>query len=262
MAQIRFCVSKFSMALSLKLALLASCFLLVQTPQVLLAQKIPQRWEARKYKPPIGIGAPRRVEGGGTRSSNNACPVVGKPLTALLPTNGFGVTASAYPSFFVYMPAASPQASPLLVEFILEDTSGNTVYKSIFQTNGKPGILKLTLPSEAGLLPLTVGQNYKWSFSVICRPDERSQDIFVEGWVRRIELDGMLNNQLTQASLQKQVELYVGAEVWQDALATLVQLRRDNPSDAAIVANWENLLKAAGLNDIAQEPLVSTPTIP
>ncbi len=262
MAQLRFCVSKFSVALSLKLALLVSCFLLAQIPQALLAQGIPQRWDAKKYKPRSGIGAPSRVEGGGTRSSNNNCPVEGKPLTALLPTNGFGVTASAYPSFFVYTPAVSPQALPLSVEFILEDTSGKTVYKSIFQTDGQPGILKLTLPREAGLLPLTVGQDYKWSFSIICRPDERSQDIFVQGWVRRVDLDETLNNQLTQASPQKQVELYAGAEIWQDALTTLVQLRRDNPNDAAIVANWENLLKAAGLNDIAQEPLVSTLTTP
>lgn len=263
MAQIRFRFSKFSLALSLKLALLTGLFLLLETPQVLLAQGIPTRWEAKQYRPPSGIGAPMRTEGGGTRSgnaANNSCRMVGKPLTALVPGNRFGVTVAPYPTFFVYMPAALSKGSPLSVEFELQDKGGNSIYNSTFKTNGKPGILTLTLPTQAGLPPLTVGQDYKWAFSIICQPDERSRDITVEGWVRRVELDAMLNNQLKQASPQQQVELYAGAEVWHDALATLVQLRRNYPNDAVIAANWERLLSAAGLKDIAQESLEAMPT--
>ena len=262
MAQIRFRSSKCFLAVSLKLAMLTGVFLLVQTPQALLAQGIPRRWEAKQYRPPMGIGAPRRTEGGGTRSggsANSSCPMAGKPLTALVPGNGFGVTVAPYPTFFVYMPAVSPQASPLLVEFELQDNSGDSVYKSIFKTNGKPGILSLALPTQAGLPPLRVGEDYKWSFTLICQPDERSRDITVESWVRRVDLNATLNNQLKQASPQQQVELYAEAEIWQDALATLVQLRRNYPNDAAIAANWERLLSAAGLNNIAQEAVVAIP---
>lgn len=263
MAQIRFRLSKCSLAVSLKLAMLTGVFLLVQTPQALLAQGIPRRWEAKQYRPPMGIGAPIRTEGGGTRSGGSAhssCPMVGKPLTALVPGNRFGVTVAPYPTFFVYMPAVSAQASPVLVEFELQDNNNDSVYKSIFKTSGKPGILSLTLPTQAGLPPLTVGEDYKWSFTMICQPDERSQDITVEGWVRRVELNATLNNQLKQASPQQQVELYAEAEIWQDALATLVQLRRTYPNDAAIAANWERLLSAAGLNNMAQEAVVAIPT--
>ncbi|GAB4196656.1 MAG: hypothetical protein Fur006_44370 [Coleofasciculaceae cyanobacterium] len=264
MAQIRFRFSHFSVTLALKLALLTSVFIIVQTPQALLAQGIPRRWEAKQYRPPIGIGTPARTEGGGTRSgstSNQTCPLVsGKPLTALVPSNRFGVTVAPHPTFFVYMPAVSSQATPLSVEFDLQDGDGNVVYKSTFKTSGKPGVLTLTLPSQAGLTPLAIGQDYKWSFTVMCRSDERSQDVTVEGWVRRVELNPGLNNRLQQASPQQQVELYAEAEIWHDALATLVQLRRDNPNDAAIAANWERLLSAAGLNDIAKESLVASPT--
>ena len=262
MAQIRFRFSKFSLAVYLKLALLTGVFLLLQTPQALLAQAIPRRWQAKQYRPPIGIGAPTRTEGGGTRGStaNNRCPIVGKSLTALVPGDRFGVTVAPYPTFFVYMPAASAQASPLSVEFELQDKGGNSIYKSTFKTSGKPGILSLTLPSQAGLPPLTVGQDYKWLFSIICQPDERSQDRAVEGWVRRIQLDATLNNQLKQASPQQQVQLYAGAEIWQDALATLVELRRNYPNDAAIAAAWQQLLSSADLNAIAQESLAVSPT--
>ncbi|HEY9614109.1 DUF928 domain-containing protein [Allocoleopsis sp.] len=264
MAQIRFRFSKFSLAVYLKLALLTGVFLLLQTPQALLAQAIPRRWQAKQYKPPSGIGAPTRTEGGGTRGStaNNRCPIVGKSLTALVPGDRFGVTVAPYPTFFVYMPAASAPASPLPVEFELQDKDGNRIYKSIFKTSGKPGILSLTLPSQAGLPPLTVGQDYKWLFSIICQPDERSGDITVDGWVRRVELNATLNNQLKQASPQQQVELYAGAEIWQDALATLVELRRKYPNDGAIAAAWQQLLSAADLNAIAQESLAASPTKP
>jgi hypothetical protein len=232
----------------------------LQTPQILLAQGIPNRWEARRYRPPSGIGAPRRTEGGGTRSGGG-CPVTDKPLTALVPSDRFGTTVAAYPKFFVYMPATLAEGSPLPVEFVLTDASGNTLYKSTFKTTGKPGILTIALPTQAGLPPLAVGQDYKWSFSIICGSDERSLDLTVGGGIRRVELNPTLANQLQQASPEKQVQLYAEAEVWQDTLATLAQLRRDYPNDAAIASEWEKLMSAVGLSDIAQESLLPTSTL-
>jgi hypothetical protein len=263
MAQIRFRFFNFSLALSLKLALIGLFFTLVQTPQVLLAKGIPQRWEPKQYQPPVGIGTPGRLAGGATRSPRSSCQESARLLRALVPSRSFGgVTVADYPTFFVFMPALSPQASPLPVEFVLEDTSRNQVYKSTFQTSGKSGILTLSLPPQGGLSPLAVGKDYKWSFSVICQPEQRSLDITVEGWVRRVELNPTLKTQLAQASPQQKVELYAEAEIWHDALATLVQLRRDKPNDAAVADNWAKLLSAAGLEDITQETLVSIPTTP
>lgn len=260
MAQIRFGLSKFPLALALKLTLLTGCFLLLQVSQVVLAQGIPRRWQARQYKPPIGIGAPARTEGGGTRSGNSGCSVAGQSLTALIPDTHFGVTVAAYPKFFVYMPAILPQASPPTAEFRLEDKGGNAIYKSIVKTTGKPGIVTLSLPAQGGVPPLKMGQDYKWSFSIICQPDERSQDMTVEGWVRRVPLNPILNTQLQQASPQQQVKLYAEEEIWQDALATLVELRRDYPNNATIKAYWEQLLSAAGLHNLTQESFVTLPT--
>lgn len=260
MAQIRFRLFNFSLAPTLKLALITSFFLVGQTPPILLATGIPQRWEAKEYQPPAGIGTPKRIEGGGTRSGN--CPSPSKALTALIPSNGFGVTVAAHPTFFVYMPALSPPTSSVPVEFVLEDADGNNLYEATFKTTGTPGILMLSLPSDAGLSPLEIGQDYHWAFSIICRQDDRSRDITTEGWVRRVELDSTLKTQLAQATPEKQVELYAEAEIWQDALATLVQLRRDHPNDEAIAADWAKLLGAADLNHITQESLVPTPTPP
>lgn len=262
MAQIRFRFFKFSSALYLKLALLLGFFILVQTPQVLLAKGIPERWEVNEYQPPIDIGAPINTEGGGTRGSVSSCPVTGKPLRALVPSNRFGTTVAAYPTFLVYMPALSPQAPSLPVEFVLEDKNSNEVYKSTFKSNGKSGLVTISLPTQAGLAPLEIGQDYKWSLSIICQPDDRSRDISVQAIVRRVELNPTLSNQLKEASPQKQVELYAEARIWQDALATLAQLRRDNPNNSTIAADWEKLLRSADLQDVTQESLLPNSTPP
>jgi len=259
MAQVRFVCFNFSAKLFFKSALITVFLLLGQLPQSLLAQGIPQRWETRKYQPPTGIGTPRRIEGAGTRTPGRGCPVTGKPLTALVPNSHFGVTVAAYPTFFVYMPALSPRIQPPPVEFVLEDQEGNEVYQATFRTNGLPGIVAISLPTQVGLLPLQVDRDYKWSFSVICQGDERSLDVAVEGWVRRVALNPVVEDQLKQASGQRKVELYAEAEIWHDALATLVQLRRDNPTDLVVTSEWAKLLNAAGLDDLAQESLAPVP---
>lgn len=255
MSQIRFGFSQFSWAFSLKLALITGFFAFAQIPQVLLAQGIPQRWEAQEYQPKSGIGKPRRITGAGTRGDR--CRFTNKPpLTALVPANGLGVTVSAQSTFYVYVPARSPQVSPLQVEFRLKDKNDIDIYQTSFQTTGKPGIVAITLPTQAGLPPLEIGQDYKWTFAVGCQDHDRSNDLIVGGAVRRVELNAKLNDQLKQASPQKQVELYAEAGMWQDALATLMQLRRDNPNDSEVVSAWAKLLSAVGLEDITQESIV------
>lgn len=265
MVQIRLPFFKFSLARFRKLAPIAAIAIgltVVQAPQVLLASGIPQRWEARQYQPPKGMGRPKRVEAGGTRSIRGNCVTADKPLTALVPSSSFGVTAAAYPSFFVYVPARASQASMLPVEFVLADAEGNEVYKATFKTSGNPGIVTVNLPNQAGFLPLQVGQDYKWSFSVICQEDDRSGDITVEGWTRRIELNPTLKSQLMPASPERQAELYAEAEIWQDALATLVQLRREKPNDLSVTAKWTQLLSAVGLEAMTREAPVSGSTTP
>ncbi|MBE9128240.1 MULTISPECIES: DUF928 domain-containing protein [unclassified Coleofasciculus] len=257
----RFHFRKFSLALSIQLVLLAGGLAFLQTPRVLLAQGIPQTWEAKEYKPPAGIGAPTRTEPGGTRSPVDSCPVNGKALKALVPSNNFGTTVAAYPTFFVYMPASS-SGTTLPVEFVLEDIEDNPIYKTTFDSSGKSGIITLSLPTEVGLAPLKVGQDYKWSFSVMCQSNERSKDLVVEGWVRRVELDPRLATQLAQASPEQQVDLYSDAEIWHDALAKLVEQRRNNPGDSKVANQWVKLLNAANLSDLIQESLVSDLTTP
>ena len=261
MSQLRLSFPRFSWALSLKLALSTGLFAFVHTPQVILSQEIPQRWEATEYQPQSGIGKPRRVAGAGTRST---CKLKDQPpLTALVPENTLGVTVSNQPTFYVYVPARSPQASPLKVRFLLQDKNEKlSIYETSFLTVGKPGIVAITLPNQAGLLPLEIGQDYTWSFSVNCSTNDFSSGNTVNGVIRRVELNAKLNEQLKQASLQKKVELYAAAGLWQDSLTTLMQLKAENPNNSEVNSVWAKLMNSVGLEDMTQESLVQISTTP
>ncbi|NET58695.1 MAG: DUF928 domain-containing protein [Symploca sp. SIO2E6] len=259
MPHTRFHFGQFALFFSLPLALSAACLTLFGMPQVLLAQGIPERWESSEYEPPEDIGRPRRIKDAATRSLNGSCDNNDKPLTALLPQNQLGITVAEYPTLFVYLPAFGTEALSMPVEFVLEDIDGKEVYKANFPTNGISGIVAFGLPSKAGLSPLQVGQDYHWRFTVICNENDRSQDIFVGGVVRRVELESELKERLMVVSPEEQVELYAEAGIWQDAVSTLVQLRRDNPTDLQLAADWEKLLNAVELGDIAQEPIEPMP---
>lgn len=195
-------------------------------------------------------GFPGRRVGGGTRGD---CPLGAKRLTAMVPENNLMSTVAAYPTFFFYIPETpTPQA----VEFVLLDENDRQVYETKFMSTGTPGIIHLSLPDAAGLPPLAIGKNYHWYFSMLCDPANRAEDVFVEGWIQRVELNSVLARKLEQASLQERADLYISADLWHEALMTLALARSDRPYDSAIAANWTKLLQFVGLGIIAQEPLI------
>lgn len=253
MAWIKCALLKRSFALSLALALITGFSISVITPQALRAQGIPDRWQASAYQPPTGLGKPGRREGAGTRGPAN-CPVANKPLTAFVPSNNFGVTVAAYPSFSFYM----PQMQAREVEFVLKDENNEEVYSTSFITTGESGVISLSLPADSGLPPLELGKNYHWSFSIVCTPQDRGLDLGVEGTIRRVELNAGLDSKLKQANLKNRPDIYAESEIWYEALTALIQLRRTYPDDPSVTAEWTKLLKSVGLESLVGEPLATT----
>lgn len=249
---------KRALAICMEVALLTSFSTLIGTPPTLLAQGMSDGWLA-EYKPPRTLGAPGRREGGGTRSPAS-CPVADKPLTALIPANNIGFTVAAYPSFSFYVPPVPAQASPVPIEFVLKDENDQEVYTTTFMTTGKGGIVSISLPTYAGLPPLEVGKNYQWFLSMVCDSEQRSLDVFVQGSIQRVAPTAQLNNQLKVATPNNRPDVYAEAGMWFDALTTLAELRRSNPNNSAYSAEWEQLLKAVGLDSIAKEPLLPSTT--
>jgi hypothetical protein len=162
-----------------------------------------------------------------------------------------GETAADYPTFFWYMPPTSAHA----VEFVLKDENDKEVYKvnyalakSAKDHVSEPGLMSLTLPAFANLSPLEIGKEYNWQVILVCEPLDRSNDVAAENRViKRVAPDPALALRIQQATPQERVALYRDAQLWHDAVNTLVELQRTRPDDANLPVAWDRLLSSAGL---------------
>lgn len=253
-----FRVSKsiFSFALTLELGIItilptqASAFSLQSQKEVMQ----PEVGKVAEYIPPAGLGAPPAT-GGGTRSGS--CPEVkdnskGQYLTALMPVTSsakLALTVEGNPQFFVYV----PQTSARTAEFVLKDENENDVYRTTLPISGEGAIINVILPHT--ISPLEVDKNYHWYFSVICNPGNRRQDIFVDGWSRRIKLSSTLATELEKADPRERPNLYAKAGIWHEAVSTLAQLLGEAPNDITLATEWKKLLESAGLKQLADSPI-------
>ena len=201
--------------------------------------------------------------GGGSRGN---CPLVKEYLTALVPAmpssqqqspntletpeSVRGLTFSSTPTFWFYV----PYTAPLAAEFVLLDEKG-TEYKQTVSLPAKPGVISV-LPTAK---PLEVEKSYRWIFSVLCDPKSPSANAVVKGWVQRVAIPAHLMPQtstIETATLHDRAALLAANGIWFDAVTLLGNARFNQPLDAAIANDWENLLSSVGLENVAKAPLV------
>lgn len=211
---------------------------------------VPFHAIAQTYVPP-NVGLPGRREGGGTRGE---CAAVDKTLSALMPANNFGFTLDEYPTFYWYVPQIGAQAA----EFVLLDENNDEVYLTTFQISNQPGLISLSLPENAGFPALAVGENYHWYFSLICDFDDRSGDLYTDGWIQRttIEPGSSLETQLSTAPEDMHAAIYAEEGIWFNALDLLAQSQIADPNDAQSKTKWSTLLTSVDLADLIDEPFV------
>ncbi len=219
------------------------------------SSKLPNQ-SKNSFRPPrTATGLPTNTQGGATRNPITCLDKDSEiPAVPLVPVDSqMGETVADYPTFFWYMPKTSAQA----VEFLLEDENKNQVYKVTYalaksaedDTISGPGLMSLTLPSFANLSPLEIGKEYKWQVTLVCDPTDRSNDVGMKNVVsiKRVAPDPALALRLQQATPQQRVALYRDAQLWHDAVSTLVELQRTRPDDANLPVAWDRLLSSAGL---------------
>ncbi|MEG4441770.1 DUF928 domain-containing protein [Microcoleus sp. AT9_B5] len=189
------------------------------------------------------------------RPVRGGCASISQPgLTALAPKNKIGRTVSDYPTFFFYL----PQTEAELAEFTLEDQSGKQIYKQDLTISNLSGVIGVSMPANKNVPPLEAGKSYRWNFTVICDSQDRASDQMETGTVRRVEISADIRSQLEQADPRQKTVIYAENGIWQDALSTLAAIRRANPNDAELAADWESLLDSVTLGKIAKEPIVQT----
>jgi Domain of Unknown Function (DUF928) len=199
-----------------------------------------------------GIGRPgRRIS---AASRTGSCVKKGLRPIALLPETDPQLTTTDRPTFLIYVPQNSAQA----LEFVLQqdDTSDQPLYKTTLKPSTQPGIVSVSFPPNANIPSLETGKEYSWSFSIICDAQNRDKDFAVAGVIKRVQPDPSLSMQLQTAQPRERASLYATFGFWQDTVATLADLRRSYPRDSAIEADWEDLLKSVGLQEITQAPLL------
>lgn len=235
--------------------------LAVNIPKLVQAQLPPSSLSSTLENafrtPPGSDGAvAANIEGGDCRCS---CVKGDKPLIALVPASGIGQTVAEYPTLIWYMPDLWPEhtVSPT-VEFVLRDANKQEVYSVKYELEKlgeefmSPGIKSVTVASPQ---PLEIGQDYYWELVLKCNSTDfdHSGDIFVEGKIKRVELDPTIAARLQQANPEARIVLYAEQGGWYETLATLVELRRDRPNDTNLADAWDKLLTSVGLDIISEE---------
>ncbi|MEA5570718.1 DUF928 domain-containing protein [Calothrix sp. UHCC 0171] len=202
------------------------------------------------FEPPPRRDAPRGgTAGGGSRPVTLACastlsnqtPV----LAALSPGKYIGLSRLQRPVFFVLLPPSIAQSA----EFSLFDGEMNGIYQTRIPISDRNGLISINLPEDAP--PLVKNKIYYWSFAVTCNPSDRTEDWVVGGWIEHVPLDQTLQQQLAQASAIERVSLYAKQAFWYDAVATIIELQHQQPSNTQISQSWKELFTSVGLSMIA-----------
>lgn len=244
-------LTSFSLALSVGFVTIASTSTLVRAQSN--TQNLGNRNIARITFEPPNSGAPQDTVGGASRGSGQCDEdVVSNSLapTPLMPAVAEALTVAERPTLFVYMPETSVRE----VFFSLEDENNTYHYQTKLPISGEAGIMSVKLPNDAP--PLQVGTQYKWSLVMMCGQRLRPDSPAVQGSIRRIEPQGMLQGGIGNGSALESAALYGEAGVWYDMLASLAEARRSQPNDPTLAATWSDLLTSVGLEAIAAEPLL------
>jgi hypothetical protein len=213
----------------------------------------PTNQSKNSFRPPR-TSTPVNTQGGASRGP--ACLDKDsdlKPIPLVPVDSQMGETVADYPTFFWYMPETSAPE----VEFVLRDENNKDVYRVKYAlaksaeggTISGPGLMSLTLPAFANVSPLEIGKKYSWYVALVCDPIDRSKgnDIVGDGSIKRVAADPALAVRIQQATPQQRVALYRDAQLWHDAVSTLVELQRTRPDDANLPVAWDRLLSSAGL---------------
>jgi hypothetical protein len=232
------------------------------TMSVLGAQSPPKSSSSkRKIKPPElprDTGKPDGARRGGASRSNDTCPRVKVPLTALVPAifqrkNGkvveyvWGLTTAEKPSFWLYSPYENGDRYRTTFVIRQQNKNGESLGTIPAKLPSRPGVFKIELPAE--LTGLQLNQRYYWELSIDCEQASDAVPIKVYGIIQRTELpaDVMRKIQASTTAIEK-AKQYADNGILFDALDLLTTGYQNNPEDKALKESWQDLIKSIELD--------------
>lgn len=180
---------------------------------------------------------------GSTRSSAGFRAIVPpRTLAAPLPHN----THRSRPTIYVNLPPFQPGADTTAT-LLIENAHGGEAKKLSLNLASKTGVVGLRLPAT---MALETGLTYQWTLSLDCDPSSQTK---AESII--VRKSGLNVPQGERADV-KSLEAFAQADLWYDAIDTLVAMLRQNPEDPDLQAAWAELMQAewVGLEELANEP--------
>lgn len=181
-----------------------------------------------KEEEPVRQGLPGRRVSGASRLPTSACAQNAKPLVAIIPESNLGATAVAEPTLWLSIPDV---ASTKQLEFYLFNAQDEIIYQTDLTIEPTADLVGLDLATMVGAPKLEVAQRYRWAASIICNPNNHSENISVEGWVDRVEASE-------------------GRGLWYDRLGVLVEQLQQQPRNQDVLSQWHTLMASARLDQI------------
>ncbi|MDJ0659301.1 MAG: DUF928 domain-containing protein [Crocosphaera sp.] len=208
------------------------------------------------FVPPNG-DRPKDSQGGASRDDGK-CPQDAKNtdpyLTAVVPADVQRLTVQSQPSIFVYI----PQTTAKKAFFSLKDDKNGQHYQTFLPIDKKGGIVKVNLPANAP--SLVVGNDYQWSFVMLCGDKLLPDDPAVTGTIRRVNPGANVTGQWQDWQQNPSLEtanLLGKAGLWYDMLTVLMALKLEQPNNVQLSSIWSSVLKASNLDSIATQPVIA-----
>jgi len=190
-------------------------------------------------------GRPINTASGGTRG----CPVtvninnnLPEKVMVLVPQKLVTRTASAYPTFFVYLPQDVSS-----VELVLENKTTQTeIYRQEYALIQKPGIVELKVSADKMSAPLEVGNTYNWHLDFVCNNGKKVSAL--KGAIERVNIN----------TSEANYDYYRKTGIWIEAFNDVVEGLKRNPQDPLYNQRWRSLLNTenVGLASFVDAPLV------
>ena len=241
-------------ALSLELMIVLGGLTATQAQSAISATAEHRRQQPRlsfSFVPPEDDQQPQTNQAGGRRHQLCNTSTPGPLLTLLMPSTNQGLTTSAHPTFWVYIPPTTAQS----VFLKLEDEHNNYHYHTVLPISETAGIRGFTLPETAPALEMD--KTLKVSLAIMCGSMLDPSDPVVEGWIKRVAPDTSLSPQHEQRTALELAAFYVNQGIWFDALTILANLRQSQPHQETFDFAWEELLESVGLEALKDTTVLS-----
>ena len=208
------------------------------------------------YVPPVDDAPQRGRKPLAGRGSN--CPKSNKSLLALVPKWHLALTVNESPNLWFYVPY-SPDVIKS-AELTLWDEEQNKISEIVYSIQNTPGIAQINVPEKL----LEVDKRYKVGFSITCYKQDDGIETtnilpVVETWLKRVDLDNNLANQVKTATPREKYTLYAANGIWYEALTELIELKESQNNDEQVTKDWQDLLNQSEVNlpELISEPIVS-----